>query len=172
MLFIIVPAVVFIVAFLYCWIFGGEPGFGIILGFLLACAGIICVLTAGLCFTSESNMQIGQIDTYEIHALVDNASYEGHIAGNVFLISSYVDEELEYRYMYKVDGKGYAFGSIDADQCYLNTTSGTPVLEVRHQEYKNDFLKWAFGDPEASPEYIFFLPEDAEIIDEFKIDFK
>ena len=172
MLFIIVPAVVFIVVFLYCWISEGEPGWGTIFGFLLACIGMICVLATSLCFTNESNMQVGQIETYEIHALVDNASYEGYIAGNVFLISSYVDEELEYRYMYKVDGKGYAFGSIDADQCYLNTTSDTPVLEVRHQEYKNGFLRWAFGDPGVSPEYIFFLPEDAEIIDEFKIDFK
>lgn len=172
MLFIIVPAVVFIVVFLYCWIFEGEFGPGLGLGSVFACVGLLCTLLASLFFTGETNMQVGQIDTYEIHALVDNASYEGHIAGNVFLISGYVDEELEYRYMYKVDGKGYAFGSIDADQCYLNTTSDTPVLEVRHQEYKNGFLRWAFGDPGVPPEYIFFLPEDAEIIDEFKIDFK
>lgn len=171
MLFIIVSAVIFIVTFLYCWIFEDAPGWGIILGSLFACIGIVCTLTVGLFFTDESNMQVGQIDTYEIHALVDNASYEGHIAGNVFLISGYVDEELEYRYMYKVDGKGYVFGSIDADQCYLNTTSDTPVLEVRHYEYKNGFLRWAFGDPGVSPEYIFFLPEDAEIVDEFRIDF-
>jgi hypothetical protein len=172
MLFIIVPAVAFIIVFLYWWIFEDEPGWGAILGILLACLGTIFVLITSIGFTGESNMQVGQIDTYEIHALVDNASYEGHIAGNVFLISGYVDEELEYRYMYKVDGKGYAFGSIEADQCYLNTTSDTPVLEVRHQEYKNGFLRWAFGDPGVSSEYIFFLPEDAEIIDEFKIDFK
>ena len=172
MLFIIVPAIVFIIMLLYWWIFEDEPGFGFLLGLMGAILGALVVLLSSLFFCGESNMQIGQIDTYEIHALVDNASYEGHIAGNVFLISGYVDEELEYRYMYKIDGKGYAFGSIEADQCYLNTTSDTPVLEVRHQEYKNGFLRWAFGDPGVSPEYIFFLPEDAEIIDEFKIDFK
>lgn len=172
MLFIIVPAIVFIIMLLYWWIFEDEPGFGFLLGLLGAILGALVILLSSLFFWDESNMQIGQIDTYELHALVDNASYEGHVAGNVFLISGYINEELEYRYMYKIDGKGYAFGSIDADQCYLNTTSDTPVLEVRHWEYKNSFLRWAFGDPGVSSEYIFFLPEDAAIIDEFKIDFE
>lgn len=172
MLFIIVPAVAFIIVFLYWWIFEDEPGLGAIVGMILAGFGLLCVLITSMFFTDESNMQVSQIDTYELHALVDNASYEGHVAGNIFLISGYINEELEYRYMYKIDGKGYAFGSIDADQCYLNTTSDTPVLEVRHWEYKNGFLRWAFGDPGVSSEYIFFLPEDAAIIDEFKIDFE
>ena len=37
MLFIIVPAVVFIVVFLYCWIFEDEFGPGLGLGSIFAC---------------------------------------------------------------------------------------------------------------------------------------
>lgn len=172
MLFIIIPLVLLGIVFLYSWIWEGELGFGFILGLLVGILSTLILFLISLGFTSPSNMEIGQIDSYEIHALVDNASYEGYISGNVFLISGYVDEELEYRYMYNVDGKGYTFGSIDADECYLNTTTDTPTLEVRHWKYKNDFLQWAFGDPGINPDYIFFLPEDAEIINEFAIDFE
>jgi hypothetical protein len=171
MLFIIVPIIVFIIAFIYMWVIDGwELGF--VSGLLFGTLSVFIVLIASLGFTSESNMEIGQVDKYEIHALVDNASYKGHVSGNVFLISGYVGEELEYRYMYKVDGKGYAFNSIDADDCYLNITSGTPILEVRNWKFKSGFLQRAFGDPDATPEYIFYLPENAEIINEFKVDFE
>jgi hypothetical protein len=172
MLFIIIPLILLGIVFLYAWIWEGEPAFGLLLGILVGILGALILLLISLSFASPSHMEIGQIDSYEIHALVDNASYEGYISGNVFLISSHIDEELEYRYMYNVEGKGYAFGSIDADECYLNTTKDTPTLEVRHWKYKNDFLQWAFGDPDINPDYIFFLPEGAEIINEFAIDFE
>ena len=109
-------------------------------------------------------------ETVEIHALVDNARYSSTVSGSVFLIQHRSDETLKYSYMYTEEGKGYAFAEVKAEQSYLNYTNDTPTVTHCRMDCKNPFLRWLLPDL-YEDEYIFYIPYDAEVIDDFKIDF-
>lgn len=173
MLFIIVPVIVFFATFLYLWMSDGEPGFGFMFGLLGALASILVVLLLSL-FFSGAPLEVVDTDVYEIHALVDNIQYEGKVSGSVFLVQSRVDEDLKYNYMYMVEGKGYGFKSAKASLCYLNyleNEGATPYVKVVRYDW-NEVLRWLFGAGWGHTEYIFYLPQGAEIIDDFTIDFQ
>lgn len=169
--------IIFFVVLAIVVIFGildGEFWVPLMVGTL---CGFFCAILAFLvlyCSVPDSHLVPGPVQTYELYALADYASYEGHVSGNAFLISGTIDEKLEYRYIYTVDGKGYTVGpAIKADECYINYGFEQPRLEIRTEVLKPGFWKWALGvtDEDAfNTEYIFYLPENAEIIHDFVID--
>lgn len=175
MLFLIVPLIVFFAVFLWMWISDGEPGFGLVFGGLSALAAVLVVLLISMFFVGAPT---GVIDTdaYEIHALVDNVQYEGKVSGSVFLVQSRVDEELKYNYMYMIEGKGFGFKSVKATSCYLNyleDPAATPYVKILHYDWESPVLRWCFGDGWCTGvEYVFYLPQGADIIDDFTIDFQ
>ena len=176
MLFWIVPLVVFIGLLLYMWISDGEPFWGACFGMLGAFLAMFLVLLSAavaLCFAP-----VGEVDshTHEIYALADNMQYEGYVSGNVFLIRGHTSEELRYNYMYMEEGKGFGFKSAPATDSYLNyleDPNDTPSVKIISYDWESPVLRWCFGsDWVKSSEYIFYLPEGANIIDDFTIDFE
>lgn len=171
MLFWFIPLVVFIGMLVYLGWYEGEWGAAIAFGSVLALLSVLVVMLAGLLFTQFMPQDIVDTDTHEVHALVDNVQCEGQVSGNVFLVRAYVKEELKYNYMYEVEGKGFAFNSVKANQCFLNKTNDTPHVVINHYCCTNKVVNFLFGPCwNCHYEYIFYLPESAEIIDDFTID--
>ena len=73
--------------------------------------------------------------------------------------------------MYKAPGKGYGFGEVDAKFCFINYTEDVPRVECHDYNYKNAAFRWLFPDV-WSDEYVFYIPQGAEVIDDFVIDFE
>jgi len=159
-----------IAAFIFAIFFGiVECSFSEGLASFVGMAMVAVMLTVLICCGTWGELEIESTDKIEIHALVDNASYSGTISNSVFLIRGHINETLKYQYMYYKDGYGWTLGEAHVRQSYLNYTSENPYLEIINYKYKDDFLQWLIpyiGDCE----YRFFLPSNAEIIDDFVID--
>ena len=143
-------------------------------GFVGTLAGLAVALMLWLgvgCFIPGCEPITVNSSSTEIHALADNTRYSSTVSGSVFLIQRYTNEKLEYSYMYFIEGKGYGFNEVDAKQSYINYTDKTPYVRCDYIDYKNAFCRWLFPDI-YEDEYIFFLPEDAEVIDDFIVDFE
>lgn len=172
MIRLIVPIV-----FIGAWIWFDIQEESVFEGFLV---GLIAALLAAiLCFgtcavlESTSDVEYEIAESKEISALVDNARFSHTVSGSVFLIQTRTDTTLKYSYMYYEDGRGYAFDEVNAKSCYINYTDGAPRLDIYHPYFTNEFVKLLLGDPAfASYDYVFYLPQDAEVIDSFVIDFE
>ena len=169
MLLLIIPVLVFVIVFALA-IWDGEPALGFPLALLSGLLALMLTLLVGMFFQGAPT-EVAHSETYEIHALVDNARFSDRVAGNVYLIQSHHNENLKYSYMYMVEGKGYAFNEVNANQCYLNFNNSEPYLVKNTLRFQDETLEWLIGYW-GGPEYIFYLPSDAEVIDSFVIDFE
>ena len=166
---LIVGIIVGVIIDLHEW--GQFDGDTILSGFIggLIGIGIALVLWVGvMCLPAE---KIGVVDanTTNIHALADNARYSGSVSGSVFLIQSRTEEKLKYSYMYECD-KGYGFAEVCAHSSYINYTDEQPHVVHNYLDFKSPVLRWLFPDV-YEDEYIFYIPEDAQVIDDYNIDF-
>jgi hypothetical protein len=153
----------------YYWqdtILGGL--LGILIGFFLC---LLVILPIHCAVDDCAEKVTDKTATHEILAFADNFEFEGRVNGNIFLTSGYVDEKLKYGYMYAVEGKGYSYGSIPAEDSYINKTSNSPHIETYDVRYANSIIEWLFPCMD-SDEYIVYLPEDAQITNEYIIDLK
>ena len=171
MIWLIIPIIFFVV-----WIWVGISEGDIFEGFL---AGLITTLiTTILCFITcivvgcISDVEYEVAESKEISALVDNTQFSHTVSGSVFLIQTRTDSTLKYSYMYYEDGRGYTFDEVNAKSCYINYTDSTPRVDIYHPYFTNGFTTLLFGFPFPSYEYVFYLPQDAEVIDSFVIDFE
>jgi hypothetical protein len=169
MLVLIIPLLIFIGVIIY-GIYEGEVGLGIVLGLTISVAVfLILVLLVGL-FGACLPMEVVETETIEICALADNSQLEGQISGNAFLTRGTIKGKLKYQFLYKEEGKGYAYKAVDATDSYINYTDETPYVAIHTYAPKGKFYRWAFGTFPSYTEYIFYLPEDAIIIDNYIID--
>lgn len=172
MIWLIVPVV-----FIGAWIWFGIKEEDMLGGFL---AGLlITLIVAFFCFCTcaavecASDIEYEIAESCEISALVDNARFSHTISGSVFLIQTRTDSTLKYSYMYYEDGRGYAFNEVNAESCYINYTDSTPRLDIYRPYFTNGFVKWLLGCPVFTGyDYVFYLPQGAEVIDSFVIDFE
>ena len=172
MIWLIIPIV-----FIGVWILSSIQLESIIeslfVGFVAALlAAIFCF---GTCVVVEcaSDVEYELTESKEISALVDNARFSHTVSGSVFLIQTRTDSTLKYSYMYYEDGRGYAFDEVNAKSCYINYTDGAPRLDIYHPYFTNEFIRWLLGCPAFTGyDYVFYLPQDAEVIDSFVIDFE
>lgn len=172
MIWLIVPIV-----FVGVWIWAGIQEEDIFESLPLGLGA--AALAAFLCFCTcaviecASDVEYEVVESKEISALVDNARFSHSVSGSVFLIQTRTDSTLKYSYMYYKNGRGYAFDEVNAESCYINYTDGTPRLDIYHPYFTNEFVRWLLGCP-AFPgyDYVFYLPQDAEVIDSFVIDFE
>ena len=165
------------IVFIVTWIWLGIQEESIFRGLLAGL--VVAVLATILCFFTwvaiecASNVEYEIAESKEISALVDNARFSHTVSSSAFLIQTRTDSTLKYSYMYYEDGRGYAFDEANAKSCYINYTNGTPRLDIYHPYFTNGFVKWLFGCPTFTDyEYVFYLPQDAEVIDSFVIDFE
>lgn len=176
MLFLIIPAIVAIGIFLYFWLSEGEPGWGVAFGILFGLVAALVVLMGAGIATLCTPIEVVDTQVQEVHALADNMQYEGHLYGNVFIVRGHTEEEMKYNYMYMEDGKGFGFNDVPATSSYLNYVKNegdTPIVKILHYDWDSAFVRWCFGSGWVGhTEYIFYLPQDAEIIDDFTVDFE
>jgi hypothetical protein len=119
----------------------------------------------------DNHIETVETKEVEIYALVDNARYSSTVSGNVFIVQSRTDEELRYNYMYKEEGKGFGFAEVDADHSYINYTKEQPHVKILTNDYDTAFLRWLLPNIFCK-DYLFYIPEDSQIIDDFTIDFQ
>lgn len=172
MIFLICAIVGIIIGVIVNWHEWHEFDADTVLSGFIGCfigIGIALLLWVGaMCLPAE---KVGVVDTNttNIHALADNARYSGYVSGSVFLIQSKTEEKLKYNYMYECD-KGYGFAEVCAHASYINYTNEQPHVTRNYLDFKNPVLRWLFPDV-YEDEYIFYIPEDAQVINDFTIDF-
>lgn len=178
MILLIVPIIGFIIGFGYSiWEWGRLDGEAFLGGFMGALIGLLVAVLLLLLIGAFAPTEMVLVDEYNIYALADNSRYESYVSGNAFLIRGHSKEDLVYQFMYIKDGKGYAFMEAEATKSYLNylsDTNGTPKVEIYNEKYTSDFVSWLIGANVIgdNKEYIFWLPQDAKIVDSFIVDFE
>lgn len=172
MILFIIP-IVFVVVLIWVSIQLEDIIGGFLIGLLATLFTV--VLCFGACTVVEcaSDVEYEVAESKEISALVDNTRFSNTVSDSVFLIQTRTDSTLKYSYMYYEDGRGYAFDEVNAKSCYINYTDNTPRLDIYHPYFTNRFVKWLLGCPKFTDyDYVFYLPQDAEVIDNFVIDFE
>ena len=178
MIFLIIPIIGFFIGFGYSiWEWGRLDGDALLYGMMGLLLGLLFAIVLVLLIGAFTPTEMVLVDEYNIYALADNSRYESYVSGNAFLIRGHSKEDLVYQFMYIKDGKGYAFMEADATKSYLNYLSdanGTPKVEIYCEKYTSDFMSWLIGADlfGSDQEYIFWLPQDAKIVDSFIVDFE
>ena len=152
--------------------FDGATIISGLLGSLVgALVGIIAILFMSAYATSNCETEIIETEEVEIYALADNPRYSNVISG-VFIVQSITNEELKYGYMYKIEDKGYGFSEVSADRSYLNYTNEQPKVVINTYDFSNKMLhKLGIFLMNNNTEYIFYIPEGSQVIDNYIIDF-
>jgi hypothetical protein len=121
MILFIVGILVFIGTFIYGlkewgWIgFGNSVAGPFLIGILaFFVTGFICMFL-GFCVPESAVGEVNRTETSLI-ALKDNFAVEG----NRYIYRACIEEELQYTYLYKEEGKGITSGRCDADKTYIN----------------------------------------------------
>lgn len=155
--------------------FNELDGTSILCGFLGslmgAIVGFLSILFISAYATGNCETEIIETEEAEIYAIADNPRYSNVMSG-VFIVQSITNEELKYGYMYKIEGKGYGFAEVSADRSYLNYTNEQPKVIINTYDYSNKLLnKLGIFLMKDKKEYIFYIPEDSQVIDNYIIDF-
>ena len=143
---------------------------GLLGGLVGALVGIIAILFMSAYATYNCETEIIETEETEIYAIADNPRYSNVMSG-VFIVQSITDEELKYGYMYKIEGKGYGFAEVSAERSYLNYTNEQPKIVINTYNYSNKILRKLGIFLIEEKEYIFYIPEDSQVIDNYIIDF-
>ena len=133
--------------------------------------GLLSILFISIYATYNCETEIIETEEVEIYALADNPRYSNVMSG-VFIVQSITNEELKYGYMYKIEGKGYGFSEVSAEHSYLNYTNEQPKVIINTYNYSNKMLhKLSIFLMKNNTEYIFYIPEGSQVIDNYIIDF-
>lgn len=143
----------------------------VIAGGLIGTAVALLVFLGIMLVTCGAEYEIVEnpVAQYEVHSLKDNYGVDGYIGR----WHGSIDSELEYAYIYEVEGKGVTVGHIPADKTYINfsedATSVTIYAYTRRP--KSKFLQWFFGESKDPAEYRIVAPKGSIVIaDEYIID--
>ena len=144
--------------------------FGLIASFISV---LICLL-ASCAIPKTAIGEIGRTET-ELIALKDNMAIEGYHGRYVY--RGYIDEELQYTYLYEAEGKGITSGHCDADKVYINHISSeeTPKLITVNYGVTNPIWKFFtandLSDCSYGVEYYLYIPEGSIVVEnEYEID--
>lgn len=172
MIFWLIP-IIAIGLFLYLFFTVGDFCYCFLMSILSALATfVLCAVVAGS-IEANADIEYRKEESHEICALADNAQFSQKISGTVFLVEARTKASLKYSYMYHEDKKGYAINEVDAQHCYINYTNDTPKVDIYYPHFTNSFLEWFIGGSIiADKEYIFYLPHDAQIINNYIINFE
>ena len=172
MIFIVVPLLIVIGIIIYDLKEWQRLGIETFLKYMVGIlSGIVVafLLWVFICSVYSPTTSISSTETCEIIALTDNETLSGSAGGSIFMAQGRINEKLQYRYLYEIEGKGLAFGSVDADNSFINYTTDTPHLVIQHYDYDNALMRWLFLNY-TEPDYIFYIPTDSQIIDDYIID--
>ena len=153
-----------------------DLGMGFAKGFVAFLLMCLLILLAMCVVEGCSDIEYRKAETYEISALADNVTHSHQVSSTAFLIAINAQvaetDDLKYRYMFYEDGFGYTFDEVEAKYSYLNYGNANPRLEIFKPYITNSFSQWLIGDMAliSSYKYVFYLPENAEIVNDFIID--
>ena len=140
---------------------------GALIGTLVALLVFLGIVLAA-CGAEQEIVEV-PIAQYEVYSLKDNYGVEGYIGR----WHGSIDSDLEYAFIYEVEGKGLTVGHIPADKTYINfSEDATSVtIYVYTERPKSKFLQWFFGESTSPAEYHIVAPKDSIVItDEYIID--
>lgn len=172
--------VVFVVSFgAFLWIekecskeiFGVSICFGIA-GLLLA------VSTSMIVDSCVPQTVINEVNRLELQliALKDNMAVDGYCSGR-YVYRGYINEELQYTYLYEEKDKGVTSGRCDADKTYINYTKDAEQPKLVTVEYKITNPVWKFFSANDilgichRYEYYLYVPEGSIVAEsQYEID--
>lgn len=106
-------------------------------------------------------------DRVELIALKDSFGFDG----SDYIISTHVESELKYLYVYKAGEAGNTVGYLDADRVYIRyiEENETAYFQTWMREPKNKILKCLFIN-NGTEYYTLYLPKSSVIESIYKID--
>ena len=127
----------------------------------------IAVCFTGAAYDENKLLPIETVET-ELVALNDNMG----ITGARYLCSGYVNEELQYTYLYNVPGKGITSGAIKADKCYIVESETPKMVTTTYAISTNRFVDFfTFDCLLQKTEYTLCVPNVSIVSEgEYKID--
>ena len=144
---------------------------GIIVGGLIGILVALLVLLGIILAACGAEYEIVEdpVAQYEIYSLKDNYGVDGYIGR----WHGSIDSDLEYAYIYEVEGKGLTVGHIPADKTYINfSEDATSVTIYAYTERpKSKFLQWIFSESTDPAEYRIVAPKGSIVLaDEYIVD--
>lgn len=142
--------------------------------------GIVAILIATIISLILGNFipetAIGEISRTEtpLIALKDNMAVEGH----QYAYRAYINEELQYTYLYEIEGKGLTSGRCDADATYINYIQPNESPRIIKIEKSITHPLWNYLIVGKSiynfeTEYYLYVPEGSVIAEgQYEIDLK
>ena len=171
--------VVFVVFFgLFLWTEGwcGETvGFPVMLGVVALLLAFLASIIVSFCVPSTAVGEVGRSEL-QLIALKDNMAVDGYHGGR-YVYRGYIDEELQYTYLYEAKGKGVTSGRCDADRTYINYTKGAEQPKLVTVEYNIVDPVWKFfsaNDMAGAShryEYYLYVPEGSIVAEgQYEVD--
>lgn len=128
---------------------------------MLCVAEIVCfgllnqLLCAGVCDCANTQL-MGEAEVRPIYAIRD----------------VYLDRDGScYNYTVFEESKGLSVQKVNTSKAYINYTTEPAYVEIYKTELQNPVLRFLFQfGGYCSREYYFYIPETAEVVDDFVID--
>ena len=172
----LVVFVVFFVLFLWTegWR-GSTLGIPIVLGIVSVLLAVIVSIIVGCCVPQTAIGEVGRSEL-QLIALKDNMAVDGYHSGR-YVYRGYIDEELQYTYLYEAKGKGVTSGRCDADRTYINYIKGAEQPKLVTVEYNVTNPIWKFfsandmiGESHRY-EYYLYVPEGSIVAEgQYEVD--
>ena len=171
--------VVFVVFFGLCLWIDGWCGSTFGIPIALGVGGLLLAFFASVivsfCVPSTAVGEVGRTEL-QLNALNDKMAVEGYHGGR-YVYRGYIDEELQYTYLYKANGKGITSGHCDADKTYINYIKDAEQPKLVTVEYNIINPVWKFfsvNDMAGASyrcEYYLYVPEGSIVTEsQYEID--
>lgn len=171
--------VVFVVFFgLFLWTEGwcGETvSIPVMLGVVCLLLAFLASIIVSFCVPSTAVGEVGRSEL-QLIALKDNMAVDGYHGGR-YVYRGYIDEELQYTYLYEAKGKGVTSGRCDADRTYINYTKDAEQPKLVTVEYNITDPVWKFfsvNDMAGAShryEYYLYVPEGSIVAEgQYEVD--
>ena len=135
----------------------------ITLGIAGSLFAILVSAIVSFCVPSTAVSEVGRSEL-QLIALKDNMAVDGYYSGR-YVYRGYIDEELQYTYLYEADGKGVTSGRCDADKTYINYIKDAERPKLVTVEYNITNPVWKFfsandiAGASHRYEYYLYVPE-------------
>jgi hypothetical protein len=163
---------------LFLWTEGwcGETlGIPIMVGVLGLLLAFLASIIVSFCVPSTAVSEVGRSEL-QLIALKDNMAVDGYHGGR-YVYRGYIDEELQYTYLYEAKGKGITSGCCDADKTYINYTKDAEQPKLVTVEYNITNPIWKFfsaNDMAGAShryEYYLYVPEGSIVAEgQYEVD--
>ena len=146
-MFIWLTGLVVFVVFFGLWLWtegwcGSTLGIPIMLGIVSVLLAVITSMFVSFCVPQTAIGEVGRSEL-QLIALKDNMAVDGYHGGR-YVYRGYIDEELQYTYLYEAKGKGVTSGRCDADRTYINYTKDAEQPKLVTVEYNITNPVWKF----------------------------